>query len=587
MLRNCFLLFFAFLLMSICGNSFALPFNIVAKSGTQLPTTVNKGSTVTAYYTINNLAVSQQNGNFIKYLPLNVTQVVTGGNYSDTCGKSFILQGMGKAGSSCTLQLTVSGPVNANDPDPRHHLFACFPSGLTCAGTTQSLNVTQISERSLQSITVTPGTSDIDANGTQQYAATGNYSDNTATDLTAEVSWASSNMAAATISATGLATGIAVGTTSITASFAGFTSSGAILSVANPMVSLAVTPAPGYGTVGGSVQLAATATYADNTTQDVTTLATWSSASPSFATVGTATGLVTGVAIGSSSITASYNGFMNSATFNVTTFAYFSNGNSVVSFCPVNSDGSLATCNTTAENTFLSSYAVQSSNDQTAMYISDQNAGSVFYCPIQGDGSLGACIGNTIGVASPTGLALNSAGTQMYVAYEGADVMLCSVNGSSITGCTATGTNFNGAYSVAVNPAGTFAYVMNIFNGVVSSCAINSDGTFGTCNIAANNFFDAFNVAVNPTGTTLYISSTTNGGLFYCPINSDGSLGTCNQTSPASNPNATAFNTSNTFAYIADPNSGGVYYCSVNNDGTLSNCNTTSSPGTAFGVALS
>ena len=58
-------------------------------------------------------------------------------------------------------------------------------------------------------------------------------------------------------------------------------------------------------TVGGTSQLAATATLTTGTTQDVTSQATWQSSNTAVATVN-ATGLVTGVAAGAVQITATY-----------------------------------------------------------------------------------------------------------------------------------------------------------------------------------------------------------------------------------------------------------------------------------------
>jgi hypothetical protein len=69
----------------------------------------------------------------------------------------------------------------------------------------------------LTSIAVTPVNPSVTANSTQQFIATGTYSDGSNADVTATSTWASTNTSAATISATGLATGVAGGTTTISA----------------------------------------------------------------------------------------------------------------------------------------------------------------------------------------------------------------------------------------------------------------------------------------------------------------------------------------------------------------------------------
>jgi hypothetical protein len=56
---------------------------------------------------------------------------------------------------------------------------------------------------------------------TQQFTATGNFSDGTTEDLTAQVTWSSSDVSVATITAGGLASTAGKGTTIITAKMNG------------------------------------------------------------------------------------------------------------------------------------------------------------------------------------------------------------------------------------------------------------------------------------------------------------------------------------------------------------------------------
>ena len=69
----------------------------------------------------------------------------------------------------------------------------------------------------LTSIAVTPTGPSIGVGATQQFTATGTYSDSSTKDLTASVTWDSSNKSVATINSAGLATSVAAGTTTITA----------------------------------------------------------------------------------------------------------------------------------------------------------------------------------------------------------------------------------------------------------------------------------------------------------------------------------------------------------------------------------
>jgi N-acetylneuraminic acid mutarotase len=83
----------------------------------------------------------------------------------------------------------------------------------------------------LQSIAISPANSTIQVGQTQQYAATGTYSDNSTQNLTASAAWASSNLSAVTIGNSGLASAIGAGAATITASLSGVTSNSATLTV--------------------------------------------------------------------------------------------------------------------------------------------------------------------------------------------------------------------------------------------------------------------------------------------------------------------------------------------------------------------
>jgi len=160
----------------------------------------------------------------------------------------------------------------------------------------------------LKSIAVTPASPSIVAGNTQQFTATGTYSDNSTKNITTSVTWKSSNTAFATIgAATGLATGVAPGTTQITATQGSVVSANDPLTVTAAGVTLkaiAVTPASPSIVAGNTQQFTATGTYSDNSTKNITTSVTWKSSNTGFATIGAATGLATGVAAGTTGITA-------------------------------------------------------------------------------------------------------------------------------------------------------------------------------------------------------------------------------------------------------------------------------------------
>jgi uncharacterized protein YjdB len=83
------------------------------------------------------------------------------------------------------------------------------------------------------------------------------------------------------------------------------------------LVSIAITPANPSIAHTGTIQLTATGTWSNGTMTDVTSTATWTSGTTADATVGT-TGLVTGVAAGSSVITATSGGVSGHTTVTLT-----------------------------------------------------------------------------------------------------------------------------------------------------------------------------------------------------------------------------------------------------------------------------
>ncbi len=172
-------------------------------------------------------------------------------------------------------------------------------------GTTNLWNITlsPVPAVTLVSIAITPGNFSIPLGSTEQFAATGTYSDGSTQTLTSSVAWSSSATSVATIAAGGKATSVSAGATTITAT------SGSIVGITtltvNPpaLETIAVTPATSSIAAGSTDQFTATGTYSNNSTQNITTSVTWSSSNTSVATVNSS-GVATGVAAGTTTITA-------------------------------------------------------------------------------------------------------------------------------------------------------------------------------------------------------------------------------------------------------------------------------------------
>ena len=103
---------------------------------------------------------------------------------------------------------------------------------------------------SLSSITVTPANSTTTTGSTQQFIATGKYSDGSSLNITGQVAWASSNSYAATINSRGLASAITPGSATISASQGGV-SGGTSFTVQSSPLSIATQTLPS-GTAGAS-----------------------------------------------------------------------------------------------------------------------------------------------------------------------------------------------------------------------------------------------------------------------------------------------------------------------------------------------
>ena len=175
----------------------------------------------------------------------------------------------------------------------------------------------------LSSISVTPANPSLLAGKTEQFTATGAFSDGSTENLTSQVTWASATTSVATISnaagSQGLATAVAKGTSNISATLDGISGS-TLLTVTAPLVSIAVTPANPSIPKGETEQFIATGTLADGSTENLTSQVTWASATTATATVSNAPGsqgLAAGLATGTSTISATLAGITGSTVLTV------------------------------------------------------------------------------------------------------------------------------------------------------------------------------------------------------------------------------------------------------------------------------
>jgi hypothetical protein len=170
----------------------------------------------------------------------------------------------------------------------------------------------------LQSIAISPdpGTISIPLGATQNFTATGTYSDGSMKDITVQATWSASDPTVVQVVG-GQAKGLKLGSSPISVAMGSVSSgpSNPVTVIAATIASIAVTPGPATVEIGSSLQFTATATFTDGSKQNITSAAgtTWNSSNTNFATIN-ATGNATGVAKGTTNITASAQGAKGTVT---------------------------------------------------------------------------------------------------------------------------------------------------------------------------------------------------------------------------------------------------------------------------------
>ncbi len=154
------------------------------------------------------------------------------------------------------------------------------------------------------------GPAAIPVGGEARFTASATLSDGSRADVTDQVEWRADDPTVVRIEG-GVATGLRVGATAVSAVLDGLESPQLPLLVEEaPLDRIEIEPAMPAVVAGRSVQLNATAVYADGARQDVTAIAAWDSDDPALATVGDGPegGRVSGLAAGDVRVTATLDG---------------------------------------------------------------------------------------------------------------------------------------------------------------------------------------------------------------------------------------------------------------------------------------
>src|SRR5437867_517646 len=181
---------------------------------------------------------------------------------------------------------------------------------------TATLTVTAVTVP-VASVTVSPASASVPVGQTVQLAATPKDANGNALSGRT-VTWASSNSSVGTVNGSGLVTGVVGGSTALAATSEGQSGSSAVTVTAGPLpvASVTVSPASASVPIGQAVQLTATPKDASGNPLTGRTV-TWASSNTSVGTVN-ASGLVTGVVAGSTTITATSEGQSGTSVVTVT-----------------------------------------------------------------------------------------------------------------------------------------------------------------------------------------------------------------------------------------------------------------------------
>ncbi len=255
-------------------------------------------------------------------------------------------------------------------------------------GVTSNISTLTITDAIATKVSIIPPTTKLAKGLTLQLQAIATLSDDTTKDVSTQANWQSSNPTVLSVDDQGKATAIAAGDATVTATVQGITGQTTVSAVDLTVSQLQIIPATVQLAIGTTTRLTAIATFADQSTQDVSSQVGWLSSNTAVATVDS-TGLVTGVAAGSTTLSASLLGVTASTSIQV--------NNTSVSALQV-----IPAVTTIALGTKSQLQAIATFADGSTQDVSSQVQWSSHDPFIAGVDSLGLVTGSGIGQATVT-----------------------------------------------------------------------------------------------------------------------------------------------------------------------------------------
>lgn len=272
-------------------------------------------------------------GKVVKRRLVQMVLIPTGVTLSVGSAQQFSVYGRNNTGDSVAVSVSYTATGGSITPAGLYTAGSVPGAFQVMANATRSSLAdtasVAVSSVPVASLSVSPATTTLFVGGTVQLTATAKDSAGNVLAGRA-ITWSTSTPAVASVSTSGKVTGVAVGSATITATSEGKSGTATVTATLAPVASVTVSPASASLSVGGTTQL--TATARDSAGNPLTgRIITWASGNPSAATVN-GSGLVTGVAAGTATITATNEG--KSATAAVTITAATSCVSTGTMLCP-------------------------------------------------------------------------------------------------------------------------------------------------------------------------------------------------------------------------------------------------------------
>ena len=243
-------------------------------------------------------------------IPVGATQQFTAtGVYTDGSTQDLT--------SSATWSISTSVVATINNSGLVASLFQGVATIQVSSGSVNATTNLNVASAALVSIAIGPASATVPVGTSQQYQATGTFSDGSTQNVTGLVAWSSATTTVATINTAGLALSLSQGSTTVSASFESISASVPLTIEPPNLVSVVITPNAGSLLTGTTLQLTATGNYTDGSTQNLTSSSAWASSSTGVLGV-SSSGLATASSVGEATITATSGSTSGTAVLVVT-----------------------------------------------------------------------------------------------------------------------------------------------------------------------------------------------------------------------------------------------------------------------------